>query len=53
MDNFDRFAAANIGDENMSCPRPESEEVCEDKYRNCPQVSVTSCWHSTVKEACR
>ena len=31
MDNFDRFAAANIGDENMSCPRPESEEVCEDK----------------------
>ena len=48
-----RFAAANIGDETMACPRPEAEEVCEDNYPNCPQVALTSCWHPKVKEGCR
>ena len=32
-DSFERFAAANIGNNNMSCRRPESEEVCEDKIQ--------------------
>ena len=32
-DSFDRFDAANIGDNNISCRRAESEEVCEDKIQ--------------------
>ena len=47
-----RFSAAGVGDESQSCPG-EAEEECGDKYPNCGQVAQTSCWHSTVKEACR
>ena len=46
-----RFAAAGVGDESMQCP--VKEEKCLDKYPNCPSIATTSCWHSTVKEACR
>ena len=51
-----RFAAANVGDEGMSCPKQnqaEPEPECKDKYKNCPDVASSSCWHSTVSEACR
>ena len=46
-----RFAAASVGDESLSCPRLGGEQ-CEDRYTNCPAVAASSCWHSTVKEAC-
>ena len=51
-----RFAAANVGDESMTCPGDVIHNTpaveCKDKYDSCSTAAETSCWHEKVKNSC-